>query len=171
MLSYEQTMRLLRHPESLVLLEGFDPESKTLQGPFPCVGDCISDEQRLAAAYIDSLSIRSGDLGIWFMPSCDPGEQYACKWLVQDSAERGWLACKYFAVRYRPDFHKGAGRVVAIVNGEPGTFDEPLTKRLAAEMAQLRAAPPVRDDVIVFPEDLLDLGTIVAAIDRRHQMS
>lgn len=171
MLSHEQTLRLLRHPESLVLLDGFDPESKTLQGPFPCVGDCIDDQQRLAAAYMDSLSIRSGDLGIWFMPSCEVGEQYACKWLVQDSAGRGWLACKYFAVRYRPDFHKAAGRVVAIVNGEPGSFDEPLAKRLAAEMAHLRASPPVRDDVIVFPEDLLDLGAIVAAIDRRHQMS
>lgn len=171
MLSREQTLRLLRHPESLVLLEGFDPESPTLQGPFPCVGDCIAAEHRLAAAYVERLSIRSGDLGIWFMPSCEEGERYACKWLVEDSAGRGWLACKYFAARYRSDFHRAAGRVVAIVNGEPGTFDEPLSSRLSAEMAQLRASPPIRDDVVVFPEDLLDLSSIVAAIDRRHQMS
>lgn len=154
-----------------MVLDGFDPNSKTLQGPFPCVGDCINDRHRLAAAYIDSLSIRAGDLGIWFMPSCEPSEQYACKWLVQDRAGRGWLACKYFAVRYRSEFHKAAGRVVAVVSGEPGTFNESLARRLSAEMAQLRASPPVRDDVIVFPEDLLDLTQIVAAIDRRQRMS
>lgn len=171
MLSQEQTEQLLRQPQTLWLLDGFDAKSKTLQGPFPCVGDCIADEHRLSAAYVDSLSIRTGDLGIWFMPSCQEGEQYACKWLVQDSAGRGWLACKYFAVRYRPDFHRAAGRVVAIVSGEPGTFDEPLSLRLSAEMQQLRANPPTRDDVVVFPEDLLDLVSIVAAIDRRHQMS
>jgi len=171
MLTYEQTLRLLCRVESFVILDGFDPDSKTMQGPFACVGDCICDRHRLAAAYIDSISIRSGDLGIWFMPSCEAGEQYACKWLVQDSAGRGWLACKYFAVRYRPDFHRAAGRVVAIVSGEPGTFDEPLANRLSAEMFQLRASPPRRDDVIVFAEDLLDLTAIVAEIDRRHQLS
>jgi hypothetical protein len=171
MLTYDQTIQLLCRVESLVVLDGFDPESKTMQGPFPCVGDCIADEHRLAAAYIDSLSIRAGDLGVWFMPLCEVGEQYASKWLVQDSAGRAWLACKYFAVRYRPDFHRAVGRVVAIVTGEPGTFDRPLAKRLAAEMAQLRASPPLRDDVIVFADDLLELSAIVAEIDRRHQMS
>jgi hypothetical protein len=171
MLTEEQAARLFGKSASLVLLDGFDPESQTLQGPFACVGDCISDCCVLSAAYVDALSTRAGDLGIWFMPSQPEGEQYACKWLVQDSAGRGWLACKYFAVRYRPDFHKAAGRVVAIVNGEPGAFDEPLSKRLAAEMTQLRASPPLRDDVVVFVEDLLDIASIVAEIDRRHQMS
>jgi hypothetical protein len=171
MLTRQQTLQLLCHVESLVVLDGFDPDSRTMQGPFPCVGDCISDEHRLAAAYIDSISIRAGDLGIWFMPSCEAGEQYACKWLVQDSAGRAWLACKYFAVRYRPDFHRAAGRVVAIVSGDRGTFDEPLAVRLSSEMRQLRASPPVRDDVVVFPEDILDLAAIVAEINRRHQMS
>lgn len=171
MLSYEQTLRLLLKVESLVVLDGFDPESKSMQGPFPCVGDCVCDQHRLAAAYVDSISIRTGDLGIWFMPSQEEGERYACKWLVQDSAGRAWLACKYFAVRYRPGFHKAAGRVVAIVIGEPGTFDERLAQRLSAEMIQLRASPPVRDDVIVFADDLLDLTSIVAEIDRRHRMS
>jgi len=171
MLTEKQVLQLLCKVQSFVVLDGFDPESKTIQGPFPCVGDCISDEHRLAAAYTDALSIRTGDLGIWFMPSCEPGDQFACKWLVQDSSGRGWLACKYFAVRYRPGFHRAAGRVVAIVNGEPGTFDETLALRLASEMAQLRASPPARDDVIVFTEDLLDLTSIVAEIDRRHQMS
>lgn len=171
MLTAEQRARLFGSPASLVLLDGFDPESKTIAGPFPCVGDCISDGHHLAAAYVDSLSTRDGDLGIWFMPSQPSGEQYACKWLLQDSAGRAWLACKYFAVRYRPEFHKAAGRVVAIVNGGIGTFDDTLSKRLADEMVQLRAAPPVRDDVLVFSEDLLDLASIVAEIDRRHQMS
>lgn len=171
MLTHDETLRLLLKVESLVVLDGFDEQSKTLQGPFPCVGDCISDQHRLAAAYVDSLSIRTGDLGIWFMPSLKPDEQYACKWFVQDSAGRDWLACKYFAVRYRPEFHKAAGRVVAIVTGEPGTFDAPLAQRLSAEMNQLRAAPPRRDDVLVFSEDLLDITSIVAEIDRRHQMS
>lgn len=171
MLTQEQTARLLLNPAALILLDGFDPASDTLSGPYPCVGDCIGDENRYAAAYVDSLSTRAGDLGIWFMPSLQPDEQYACKWLVQDSAGRPWLACKYFAVRYRPDFHKAAGRVVAIVTGELGTFDEPLAKRLAAEMAQLRASPPARDDVAVFAQDLLDLTEIIAEIDRRHQMS
>lgn len=155
----------------LTIFDGFDPHSKTLSGPFPCIGDCISDQNRLSVAYIDSLSTRSGDLGIWFMPSQEEGERYASKWLVQDSAGRAWLACKYFAVRYRPGFHKAAGRVVAIVTGEPGTFDEPLAQRLSAEMMQLRASPPVRDDVIVFADDLLDLTSIVAEIDRRQRMS
>jgi hypothetical protein len=171
MLTAEQTARLFRSPAGIVLFDGFDAESTTLTGPFPCVGDCVSSAHHFAAAYIDSLSTRAGDLGIWFMPSLQPSEQYACKWLVQDSAGHGWLACKYFAVRYRPEFHKAAGRVVAIVTGEPGSFDEVLAKRLASEMAQLRASPPVRDDVIVFDEDILDLTAIVAEIDRRHQMS
>ena len=171
MLTYQQTLQLLCGVESLVILDGFDPDSTTMQGPFPCVGDCVCDQHRLAAAYIDSLSIRVGDLGIWFMPSCATGEQYACKWLVQDSAGRAWLACKYFAVRYRSDFHRAAGRVVAIVSGELGSFDESLAKRLSAEMLQLRASAPCRDDVIVFAEDLLDLTAIVAEIDRRHQLS
>lgn len=171
MLTAEQTQQLLRKPESLILLDGFDPESKTLMGPFPCVGDCISAETRYAAAYMDSINVGAGDLGIWFMPSCEAGEQFACKWLVQDGRGSGWLACKYFAVRYRPGFHRAAGRVVAIVSGELGSFDTSLACRLAAEMRDLRACPPVRDDVIVFPYDLLDLHGIVCAIDRRLEMS
>lgn len=155
----------------LIVFEGFNLDSKTLTGPFPCVGDCISDRNRLSVAYIDVLSTRAGDLGIWFMPSCEEGEQYACKWLVQDASGRGWLACKYFAVRYRPDFHKACGRVVAIVSGDPGSFDEPLARRLSTEMTQLRASAPVRDDLIVFSVDLLDLPSIVAEIDRRQRMS
>jgi hypothetical protein len=61
--------------------------------------------------------------------------------------------------------------VVAIVTGEAGTFDEPLASRLSAEMAQLRASPPRRDDVIVFARDILEMSAIVDEIDRRHQLS
>jgi len=171
MLTTAQTTRLLRNPSALIMLDGFDPQSKTLQGPFKCVGDCVSDVHRVAAAYIDSLSVRNGDLGIWFMPSRASGEQFAAKWLVEDSAGRAWLACKYFATRYKPEFHHAAARVVAIVQGEPGTFDRPLARRLAKQMTALRAAPPPRDDVVVFSEDLLEHDAIVAALDGRHQLS
>lgn len=171
MLTPEQTARLFLNPTAVVVMDGFDQTSATLSGPYPCVGDCIDDQDRFAAAYVDSLSIRDGDLGIWFMPSQEPGEQYACKWLLADAAGRAWLACKYFAVRYRADYHKAIGRVVAIVTGEPGTFDEPLAQMMSAQIAALRASPPRRDDVIVFAEDLLDMTSIVAEIDRRHQMS
>lgn len=171
MLTHAQVALLFQGPVSLILLDGFDPVSKTLMGPYPCVGDCVCDEHRYAAAFVDSLSVRSGDLAIWRMPSLASDEQYACKWLVADSAGRKWLACKYFAVRYRADFHHAVGRVVAIVEGEPGTFDEPLAQRLNNEMMNLRESPPCRDDVIVFAEDLLDLVSIVAEIDRRHQLS
>lgn len=171
MLSSAQTARLLKNPSAFIMLDGFDPRSQTLRGPFPCVGDCVSDTHRVAAAYIDSLSVRNGDLGIWFMPSRSPGEQFAAKWFIEDSAGRAWLACKYFAVRYRPAFHHAAARVVAIIQGPPGTFDRPLARQLAKEMATLRAAPPQRDDVVVFAEDLLDHGAIMAALDRRHQLS
>jgi hypothetical protein len=171
MLKSGETAQLFRQPSALLLFHGFDPHSPTLQGPFRCVGDCVSERQYVSAAYIDSLSVRDGDLGVWFMPSCAEGEQFASKWLVADSAGRAWLACKYFAVRYRPGFHQAVARVVAIVQGERGTFDRPLATRLATEMAALRAAPPRRDDVVVFPEDLLDHAAIVAALDRRHKLS
>jgi hypothetical protein len=171
MLTRAQTKRLLRRSSALLVLDGFDPDSTTLKGPFRCVGDCVTDRHYVAAAYVDTLSVRDGDLGIWFMPSQSAGEQFASKWLVCDSAGRAWLACKYFAVRYRPDFHKAVARVVAIVRGEDGTFDRPLARRLAKEMAALRNSPPQRDDVVVFPEDLLDHDSIVAALDRRHQLS
>jgi hypothetical protein len=171
MLTAHQITRLLRNPSAFLVLDGFDPSSKTMQGPFPCVGDCVTDRHYVSAAYTDSLNVRDGDLGIWFMPSLETGEQFACKWLVADSAGRAWLACKYFAVRYRPDFHKAVARVVAIVRGEPGTFNRPLARRLEKEIWQLRHAPPRRDDVIVFPDDLLGYEAIVAALDRRHQLS
>jgi hypothetical protein len=171
MLTPDQITRLLLRPSTLLIFDGFNPASPTLHGPYQCVGDCISEDRRFSAAMIDTLSIRLGDLGLWFMPSLEPGEQYACKWFVADSAGRTWLACKYFAVRHCPDFHYAAGRVVAIIEGERGTFDEPLASRLASEMAGLRANPPRRDDVVVFREDLLDLNDIVAELDRRHQLS
>jgi hypothetical protein len=171
MLTPAQTARLFGSPSALLVLDGLNPDSKTIQGPFQCVGDCVTDRHYVAAAYVDSLSVRDGDLGIWFMPSLPADEQFACKWLVADSAGRAWLACKYFAVRYRPDFHKAAGRVVAIVRGKPGTFNRALARRLAKEMADLRNAPPRRDDVVVFPKDLLAPGAIVAALDRRHQLN
>lgn len=171
MLTPEQTEYLFLSSTALVVLDGFDQTSTTITGPYPCVGDCICDQHRFSAAYVDSLAVRDGDLGIWFMPSQETGEQYACKWLLADSAGRAWLACKYFAVRYRADYHKAVGRVVAIVTGEPGTYDEPLAQILSAQMTALRAAPPRRDDVIVFAEDLLELTSIIAEIDRRHQLS
>jgi hypothetical protein len=168
MLTPQQESQLMSGPILVTVFNGFDPDSKTMSGPFQIVGDCIADEHRLGGAYIeDRMSIRTGDLGIWFMPSQPEGEQYACKWLVQDSAGDGWLACKYFAVRYRPDFHKAAGRVVGIVLGAPGTFDEPLSQRLAQGMRDLRASPPRRDDVLVFAEDLIDPAAIVAEINKR----
>lgn len=140
-----------------------------MMGPFPCVGDCVSDTQRFSLAFIEALPIRDGDLAIWHMPQLEAGEQYACKWLVADSHGEFWLACKYFAVRYRQDFHKPIARVVTIVSGDEGTFEPELAERLMNEMIELRANPPQRDDVIVFPDDLLTHAAIVAAIDGRHQ--
>jgi len=171
MLTAAQSTRLLRNPSALLVFDGFDPHSTTLQGPFQCVGDCVSEDQRVSVAYIDSMNVRDGDLGIWFMPSQEQGEQFAAKWLVADSSGHAWLACKYFAVRYRPEFHQAIARVVAIVRGEPGTFNRPLSRRLAREMAALRDSPPQRDDVVVFAKDLFNHDAIVAALDRRHQFS
>jgi hypothetical protein len=167
MLNPVQIEQLLRTPSCVMVFDGFDEQSRTIQGPFAVVGDCISASTSLSAAYIDSLPLRHGDLGIWFMPSLPPGEQYACKWLLQDCQETLWLACKYFAVRYRRDFHQAVARVVSIVSGEAGTFDVVLAERLSREMAGLRASPPARNDVIVFPEDLVKREDIIAAINRR----
>lgn len=142
-------------------------------GPFPVVGDCVSDEECLSLAFIDYASIRPGDLGIWFMPSREPGEQYASKWLIADSAGEFWLACKYFAVRYRPDFHVPVARVLLILKGEPGSLDPELSARMAQEILALRANIPERADLVVFERNLLDHTAIVAAIDlhRRHWVS
>lgn len=142
-------------------------------GPFPVVGDCVSDEERLAVAYIEYETVRVGDLGIWFMPSLAPGEQYASKWLVQDAAGELWLACKYFAVRYRADFHKPVGRVVVILSAEAGSLNPELSAQMAEEIRKLRGQPPRRADLAVFETDLLEYAEIVSAIDehRRHWAS
>lgn len=142
-------------------------------GPFSVVGDCVSDDERLAMAFIEQESIRPGDLGIWFMPALEPGEQYASKWLLEDAAGSFWIACKYFAVRYRPDFHVPVGRVVLIVSGDPGSLDPDLSAQMANEIRELRATAPQRADLVVFKHNLLDHAQIVAAIDehRRHWLS
>jgi len=154
----------------IALDEDFDPDSPTLAGPFPMVGDCVCEQELRALAFTDELPIRVGDLGIWQVPNPDPAEQYACKRLVADGADILWLACKYFAVKYRPDFHKAVARVVAILSDTPGTLDPELSARLHKEMQTLRQQPPVRDDVVVFPVDLLTHEAIVAAINGRHQL-
>jgi hypothetical protein len=138
-------------------------------GPFPVVGDCVSDEERLAMAFIECETIRPGDLGIWFMPSQEPGEQFASKWLLEDAAGEYWLACKYFAVRYRPEFHKPVGRVLLILSGDPGSMDAELSLKMAAEISELRAHPPQRADLVVFKGNLLDHDLIVAAIDQHRR--
>lgn len=169
MLSHDDQQRVLRNVSLYWADDGFDEDSRTLDGPYEVVGDCISEHSTLAMAWIDVLPVRAGDLGLWFMPSLPVGEQYSCKWLLQDSAGRAWLACKYFAVRYRPDFHRAAGRIVKIVRGDPGTFNPSLAQRLRGEMLSLREAPPQRDDVVVFESDLLDRMAIVAALDRARE--
>lgn len=125
-------------------------------------------------AFIEYTSaLVSGDLGIWFMPSLEPGEQYASKWLLVDQSGEKWLACKYFAVRYSPDFHKPVARVVLIVSGDSGSLEPELSARMASEIAGLRANPPARADLVVFPNDLLEQPLILAAIEehRRHWVS
>jgi hypothetical protein len=136
-------------------------------GPFPVVGDCIAESERLAVAYIECEPIRAGDLGIWFMPSREAGEQYAAKILVDCGG--WWLACKYFAVRYREGFHIPVGRVVGMIPGEPGSFDPELSARMTEQILELRANPPARADLVVFPMDILDLDEIVAAIDQHRR--
>lgn len=142
-------------------------------GPFPVVGDCVSDEERASFAFIDYAPLSHGDLGIWHMPSQAHGQQYASKWLLQDSAGEWWLACKYFAVRFRPEFHKPVARVVLIVSGEPGSLDPALSMQMSDEILELRRSPPKRADLVVFRDDILDQDRIVARIDehRRHWAS
>lgn len=168
MLTPEQTETLLRNPATLIVLDGFDAQSPGLRGPFRCVGDCVSEHEAYAAAYVDSLCVRDGDLGLWFMPCRPEGDQYAAKWLLADDAQRLWLACKFFAVRYRPDYHFAIGRVVAIVRGEPGTFDDGVSERMRMEITALRRSPPMREDVRVFQTDLTDRQAIVDELNRRH---
>lgn len=138
-----------------------------MKGPFPVVGDCVMDAERLALAYIDFAPICDGDLGIWFMPTRVPGEQYASKWLVQSGG--WWLACKYFAVRYRPEFHVPVARVAVMVTGEEGSLDPELSARMNAEVCALRSNPPEREDLVVFSSDILDHEKIVAAIDQHRR--
>src|SRR6185295_15957682 len=115
--------------------------NSAMLGPFPVVGDCVSDEECLSMAFIEEEAIRPGDLGIWHMPSLEPGEQYASKWLLEDSAGEFWLACKYFAVRYRPGFHVPVARVVLMVSGDPGSMDAELSARMACQIRELRTRP------------------------------
>lgn len=128
------------------------------------------ESERIALAFIEYESVRDGDLGIWFMPSREPGEQYASKWLVW--SDGWWLACKYFAVRYKPDFHFPVARVARIVAGEPGSLNPSLSARMSAEIQELRASLPVRSDLVVFQRDILAHADIVSAIDQhRRQLS
>lgn len=137
-------------------------------GPFPVIGDCVSEKECIAYAYIEYETIRPGDLGIWHMPSQD--EPYASKWLVQDSAGGYWLACKYFAVRFRPDFHVPIARVVEIFCGENGSLDPVLSASMTQEIVDLRSSPPRRADVVVFAHDLLQYEPIVTAINEHRRL-
>lgn len=143
-------------------------------GPFPVVGDCVSDEERMSMAFIEYTStLASGDLGIWYMPSLEPGEQYASKWLLIDQSGKSWLACKYFAVRYRPGFHVPIAKVVLIISSGLGSLDPELSDRMSSEIRDLRANPPKRADLVVFESDLLEHQQIITAIEehRRHWVS
>jgi len=121
-------------------------------------------------AFIEYTStLASGDLGIWYMPSLAPEEQYASKWLLVDKAGSEWLACKYFAVRYRPGFHVPIARVVLILSGGAGSLDPALSARMAHEIQQLRSDPPSRADLVVFSDDLLEHEQILAAIEEHRR--
>ena len=142
-------------------------------GPFPVVGDCVSEEECKAVAFIECEPIHHGDLGLWYMPSLEPDEQYAAKWLLADSSGEWWLACKFFAVKFRTGFHIPVGRVSYIISGDPGSLNAELSVSMAGEIHDLRANPPPRADLVVFAQNLLDQDRIVAAIDehRRHWVS
>ena len=170
---------LLRAARPMIRLGGpIDWRSSTLLGPFRVVGDCLSEEECPMFAWADTaLPIRSGDVGIWHLPSREPGPQppagttwvpqgeaEATKWLVTvDGVD--WLACKYFAVRRDPEFHIPFARVIAL-QAFPGLpLEHPEeSRRLRDEGLALRANPPRRPDLIVFPEDLLSPAAVAEAI-------
>src|SRR5437773_1266093 len=170
---------LLRAARPMIRLGGpIDWRSSTLLGPFRVVGDCLSEEECPMFAWADTaLPIRSGDTGIWHLPTREPGpqppagaafipqgEQEATKWLVTvDGVD--WLACKYFAVQRDPEFHVPFARVVALKPFPGLPLEDPAeSQRLKEEARELRANPPRRPDLIVFPEDLLSPAAVAEAI-------
>jgi hypothetical protein len=70
-----------------------------------------------------------------------------------------------------PEFHVPVARVVLILAGESGSFDPELSAKMAGEIRSLRANPPERADMVVFHEDILEHGEIVAAIDQHRRQS
>src|SRR5947207_12834544 len=170
---------LLRAARPMIRLGGpIDWRSSTLLGPFRVVGDCLSEEECPMFAWADTaLPIRSGDVGIWHLPSREPGphppagttwvpqvEAEATKWLVTvDGVD--WIANKYFAVRRDPTFHVPFALVVAVKRFPGPPLEDPAeSRRLKEEALELRANPPRRPDLIVFPQDLLSPAAVKAAI-------
>ena len=152
--------------------------SPTLLGPFRVIGDCLSDEETLMLAWADTaLPIRSGDVGIWHLPTREPGpeppagaawvpqgEQEATKWLVTVNG-LDWLANKFFAVKRDPTYHVPFARVIALKSFPGLPLEHPEEwRRLKEEALELRANPPQRPDLIVFPHDLLSPAAVKAAI-------
>src|SRR6266480_4669697 len=100
----EAVRALLARARPMILFgEPVDWRSPTLLGPFPVIGDCLCEEECPRLAWADTaLPIRSGDVGVWHLPTREPGpeppagaawipqgEQGAVKWLVVVEGE-GW---------------------------------------------------------------------------------
>lgn len=124
----------------------------------------------MAIAFIDHETVHHGDLVVWKMPSLELADQFATKWLLADSAGDWWLACKFYAVRYRAGFHVPVARVVRILAGERGSMDLELSMRMSEEIRALRASPAVRSDLVVFDTDILDRDLIVQAIEEHRRL-
>jgi hypothetical protein len=152
------------------LYDGLDWRSPGLVGPLLGVGDCIFDgAEVLSYAWFDrTLPVRSGDLVLWYasdepMPAeherpadwIPQGECELTKWLeVVNGVE--WIFCKYWACKRDPRFHTPFARCVAQMFYPPGSRMRYRDKAHAVteHARELRANPPRRSDVVVFPEDL-----------------
>jgi hypothetical protein len=162
---------VMRRGPGLRRYDGLDWGSPTLEGPIRGVGDCVYPHAEVPALFwVDTaLPPRHGALMLWYMPEQLAGEQTLGKWfLIVDGQQ--WIACKYFAARRCPGWHVAAGRVVAELRGPIGMknpVNPELSAQLAEEMRELRANPPRRPDLVVFPRDLIDHCEIAAAI-RAH---
>jgi hypothetical protein len=149
-----------------------DWRSPTLQA-HRIVGDCLFPHgERFGFFFIDrALPIRPGDAGDWEIPALPERQRFGnAKWLIDvDGVE--WLACKYFATR-RSHYQVARGRIVAhALFPAFWRFLRPINNEsaeLMKQMADLRADPPSRPDVVVFPEDLVDHDAIWETI-RRHR--
>jgi hypothetical protein len=152
------------------LYDGLDWSSPGLIGPLYGVGDCIFDHEEVASwNWFDrNLPPRSGDVVLWYAsdepmpPEHDrpkdwipQGEVELTKWLyVIDGVE--WIVCKYHACKRDPRFHTPFARRVAEVRCPPGSelLFRADAHALAEHIRELRANPPLRPDVVVFPEGL-----------------